>query len=116
MDQTLLWIGVLFVSKIATGIALWRLGRPVHTAMLTVHKLIALGLLALLFIYFRPLLGTAGGEGWAAIITGGLFYLVAIVTGGLASLAKPAGRLVVAGHRVAPVLVIIALLFVLYRG
>ena len=113
-------IGVLFLTKFASGLWLSRAGKPHNAALLTVHKLISLltvVLIAFLIRHLRRGVGLSGVEMGAIAVTG-LLFLTGIVTGGLVSLEKPAHVVVSIAHKVAPYLSVIstAVMFYLMWG
>jgi hypothetical protein len=82
---------LMFLLKVATGIRLQKSGRPVSSAQLNLHKLIALGTVALITMIIRRIYPASGGDPTtvAVIILAGLLFLLAVITGGLVSLEKP---------------------------
>jgi hypothetical protein len=82
---------ILFILKIASGIWLRNSERPISSALLNLHKLIALGTVALVVMIIRRIYLTNGADqiAVAMIILAGLLFLLAVITGGLVSLEKP---------------------------
>jgi hypothetical protein len=107
---------LLFIFKVASGIWLRQSDRPVHTALLNLHKFIALGTIAVIILIVRQSYSEAGAN---ALITGAIvlmafFFLVAVVTGGLVSLEKPPIPLVKLLHKAMPLLTALFTLLAIY--
>jgi hypothetical protein len=94
----------LFVLVFVLGFVLKRRGRPHHVLLLTVHKLLALAVLILMALTVIRInrvtpLDTAALIAAAATA---VFFVVAIISGGLVSTDKPAPPLALLVHRVTP--------------
>ena len=95
------------VAVFLLGFRLTRTGKPYSGLILTVHKLAALVILALLVVRAArtaPLDAVV----WIASLSGAVFFVVAIISGGLLSTDKTLPRAVKALHRVSPFLALLA--------
>ena len=110
MIRELIWVAAaLFVLIAVTGRILSRKGKPYDAALFNVHKLISLAFLALLAV-ISVRTGRASpfsSPEAAGLVLAGLFFVGAVITGGLANIAVPAGETARRLHRV---LVYLALL------
>ena len=94
----------LFVLVFVLGFVLQRRGRPHHVLLLTAHKLLALAALILMAITVirinraTPLNTVA----LVAAVATAVFFVVAIISGGLVSTDKPAPPIALLVHRVTP--------------
>jgi hypothetical protein len=107
--------GALLVDMI-TGYWLSRLGRPLNSLVVTLHKLIGLGAgvtLVILLVQGRRGASLGAGATAAAVVTGVLLLLGA-ATGGVLSAAKSVSKLVLRLHQVFPFLAIAAAAVVLW--
>ena len=109
-------IAVLFLLKFLFGFWLNRTGKPYNVAILTVHKLISLATVAFIAIAVHRLRGDVGlsAAEISAIIVTGLLFLLAIVSGGLLSIDKPAHVAILLAHKVAPFLSILSTAVMFY--
>jgi hypothetical protein len=100
---TVLCLVVILVS----GYRLRNKGKPYGTLLLTIHKLIPLGMLAYLIITLRQMSPLSPLVLTLAIL-GAIFYLLLIASGGWISAAKEAPGGVKIVHKVLPYLAILA--------
>jgi hypothetical protein len=96
--------GLLFLFALVSGVWVSRSGKPLSTVKLTIHKLISLLMavvtgLTISYVIQKSGVGTAG---IAAIVVTGLLLVLAVVSGGLLSTAKPMPGVVGIVHKVAP--------------
>jgi hypothetical protein len=77
-------IGLLLLFTVFTGLALRRMGRPHNVLISTVHKLVALGALALLIVTALKMNQAAGlnAAQLAVVAASILFFLGTIASGG----------------------------------
>lgn len=101
---TMLITALLFVTVFILGFVLQRRGRPHNVLLLTAHKLIALAALILMAITVIRINQAAPLDAAAlvAAIATAVFFVVAIISGGLVSTDKPAPAVARALHWVAP--------------
>jgi hypothetical protein len=116
MNSKILITGAFFVFILASGFWLSRLGRPINTIVLTIHKLISVAAVVYLVINVYRInqvtpLTTLEIVACAVAI---LLFLVMIATGGLLSVEKEMPAFVHTIHRVTPYLVILSTATALY--
>ncbi len=119
MADTQSWIiatGALFLCIFGSGVWLSSRGSPLHSGLLTVHKLVSLAALVLIGLTARQLRSQAAMsavETGAAAVTA-LLFVFTIATGGVLSTGKPAPAAVLAAHRVTPFLTVLSTAVTLY--
>ncbi len=105
-DPRIISAAILFILVIASGFWVTKLGRPLNTGVLTVHKLLALACLVLMIIIVRALVKGAALN--PLIITSialtFVFFAVMIATGGVLSFEKSAPEFVYLIHKTVPYL------------
>ena len=108
-----------FVAVFVLGFLLRRSGKPYRGLVLTAHKLISLVVLILFSLTVSRINKTTPltSAALAAAVLTGVFFVVAIVSGGLASTEKPAPAIALLLHRVTPVVTVacVAATFLLLR-
>jgi hypothetical protein len=110
MNSKILITGAFFVFILASGFWLSRLGRPINTIVLTIHKLISVAAVVYLVVNVYRInrvtpLTTLEIVASAAVI---LLFLVMIATGGLLSVEKQMPAYVHTIHQFTPYLVILS--------
>ena len=110
-------LGLLFLFIFLTGYFLSRSGKPFNFLVLTIHKIITLAALVYLssLFYQVPLNSLKIG----VIAATGIFFVGAIITGGLLSTNKTMPAVVFRLHQITPwltVLSTVAILFLLFGG
>jgi hypothetical protein len=109
-------IGVLFLLKFLSGIWVGRSGKPIHTGILTIHKVISLLTVVFIAITIRHLRGDVGMSGveiGVIVVTGVLFFF-AILSGGLLSTGKPMHPAILIVHQVTPFLTALSTVVMVY--
>jgi len=110
--------GIIFVLTLASGIGLSSTAKPLNTAIFTLHKLVALGAVVITAIQIYNLLKNTTVQAIliALIILIGLSVIALFVTGALMSInpASMSYPLLLTIHRVAPFLVVIALIWAIF--
>ncbi|MFL7839505.1 MAG: hypothetical protein ACK2T4_05025 [Candidatus Promineifilaceae bacterium] len=115
----ILGVGSFFVIVFLSGLALSRRGMPYNSAVLTVHKLIALAVLVFLVVnayrgYRAGLLGTLE---LVVVAIAVLLFVATIATGGALSTGKAMPEIVSRMHQITPLLTVagtaVALFFLL---
>ncbi|MDK2952283.1 MAG: hypothetical protein PWQ77_1948 [Kosmotogales bacterium] len=89
--QIIVFISVLFLATIATGIFLSVIGRPLNGPLFTVHKLVAIGMIVISIISYINLMKKAGGTESnikLLLIFVGISLAIVLVTGALLSFDK----------------------------
>jgi len=102
--------GLLFLFTFISGYWLSRSGKPFNGIVLTIHKLISLAAAALLgtVIYrINQVAPLSVIESTAGVVTG-LFFLDAVVSGGLLSIDKPMPAAILTMHRITPFLTVLS--------
>lgn len=102
--------GVAFAVILLSGVALDHSGRPYGTAMVTVHKLVALavGVLLLMALHGANKAGTLGAIPLIVGLVTGLLLLATGVIGALLTLEKPMPAALATVHQVAAYLTTLA--------
>ena len=111
-------ISILFIITVITGIVLSIPGRPLNAALFNVHKLIAIGVIILSVIAFLRLFkATTSIESPVKLLTiiAVISLIGLVVTGGLLSFDRFAGRLIVAVHAISTGTAGISLAVLLFR-
>ena len=108
--------GLLFLFTLVSGIWLSNSGKPLNTAIFTVHKLIALATVIFTAIVIRNLLKNIPVQVVivSLIVLTGLFALALFVTGALLSLGKPVNAVILTIHAVTPFLLVISTAVTIY--
>ena len=108
--------GVLFILTLAFGFWLSRSGKPYHTLLFNIHKLIALAAVVVTAIQtFNALkIGETQPILIVLLIVIGVCAAALFVTGALMSANKATGRATLTIHRIAPLLAALAALGALY--
>jgi hypothetical protein len=107
MTTRLIAAGVLFFITILSGIWLSHAGKPYHSGIFTVHKLIAVGVIILTGISVTRLYQAAELRSVLVVLlvaVSGLFFLALVITGALLSLNIPLEGLALKIHQAVPVL------------
>lgn len=113
MELTPSLIAVIAIALIVVfllGFRLTRSGRPYSGLILTVHKLAALAVLVILALLVGRAARTAPLDAvvWIASLSAAVFFVVAIISGGLLSTDKTLPPAIKALHRVSPFLAVLA--------
>ncbi len=97
---------VLLAASLLSGLWLSRKGRPLPSALLTIHKIISLAgaawLVALLVQQHRIM--PLGAAIWVAAIAWAVCFVAAIASGGALSLDRPVRTPILRLHQIAPML------------
>ena len=113
--------GVLFLFIFGSGVWLSHSGKPLNAALLAVHKLVSLAAVVLIGMTVNQLNRQAKMSAFeigAGVVTASLFILT-IATGGVLSTGKPVQAVILAAHKVAPLLTVLsttATIYLLTRG
>lgn len=110
MSSKFLFTGLFFVFILLSGFWLNRTGKPINTAILTIHKLISLGagIFLGITIYRIHQVTPLSPFEMAVVAVTLLFFVAMIATGGMLSTAKPMPGVVHKIHQLMPYLVIIS--------
>ena len=98
--------GSLLALAAVSGIVVSRLGRPLSSAGLAVHKLVAAATVVMTVLVVIAIQKSSGIAGTALLMTvlAGVFLLSLFVTGALLSLDRTVSALLLAVHRAASVM------------
>ena len=109
-------IAALFLTVFLLGFQLTGFGKPYNGLILTIHKLAALAALVILALLVGRAARTAPLDAvvWIASLTGVVFFVIAIISGGLLSADKALPPAVKVLHRVSPFLSLLAIAVTLY--
>lgn len=107
---------IFLVLVIATGIWLTSLGKPINTALFTVHKLLALAFAVFTAVLVIGLIKGAGVNMTLLllIITAVLSIIALFASGAVLSMNKPAAEIFSIIHRLTPITVTISTFLILY--
>ncbi len=110
MSSKFLFAGLFFVFILLSGFWLSRSGKPINTAILTIHKLISLGagIFLGITIYRIHQATPLNPLEMAAVAVTLLFFIAMVATGGMLSTTKPMPGFVLKVHQIMPYLVIIS--------
>lgn len=102
--STVMIAGLLFILVLVLGFVLQRRGRPHNVLLLTAHKLIALAALIVmaLTVVRANRVAPLDTAALIAAIATAVFFVVAIISGGLVSTDKPEPAVARALHWVTP--------------
>jgi len=105
-SSKIVYCGLGFILTLLSGFLLSKLGRPLNSAIFTVHKLVAVGTLILIGMSIRELVkGVDVSVLFPAIAAvTGLLFLALVVSGALLSFDKLAVPPVLMIHQIAPLL------------
>jgi hypothetical protein len=107
---------VLLVCIFGAGYWLSHAGKPLNVLILTVHELVSLA--AILFLglslYQVHRIASLSTLAISAGVATGVFFLIAIATGGLLSDRKPMPALILTMHRIVPFLIACSTVVTLY--
>jgi hypothetical protein len=108
--------GLLFLFTLVSGVWLSNSGKPLNTAIITVHKLIALATVIFTVIVIRDLLKNTPVQVVivSLIVLAGLSALTVFATGALLSLGKPVNAIILTIHAVTPFLLVISTAVIIY--
>ena len=110
MSSKFIFTGLFFVFILLSGFWLSRTGKPINTAILTIHKLISLGagIFLGITIYRIHQVTPLSPFEMAAVAVTLIFFVAMIATGGVLSTAKSMPGVVHKIHQLMPYLVIIS--------
>jgi hypothetical protein len=110
MNTKLISAAVFFLLIILSGFWLSRTGKPYSTLILTIHKLIGVGvgiyLISTVYRIYKA--GSISPIGLAAIVVTILFFVGLVATGGLLSTEKPMPVFISAIHKLLPYLTVLS--------
>ncbi len=103
--------GILFALIIIMGFVTKSVGRPLNTAVFTVHKLMALAFIIYTVINFIGLLKNSQANAlmWVMMSVSGLLAITLFATGAILSFEKPAEKIIHILHNISPILLMISI-------
>ncbi len=109
-------IGVLYLLMILTGIWLTKKGKPYSLLAVNLHKFITLAMLVMLIIQVIFLNKTVGISGlvWVVVFLTAVLFLIEMVSGGILSASKEEKTMVANSHKIVPVFLTMAIVFLFY--
>ncbi len=116
MLQKLILPGSLYLLTLVFGFWLSRAGKPYNNLLFNIHKLIALGAVVLVVIWFWPMPRPVDSLALLVglLVVAALCVIALFASGALMSAGKLDYALMLTIHRIAPVLLTIALGLVIY--
>jgi hypothetical protein len=119
MDNNLLIFvgtGLFYLFIFVFGYWLGHSGKPYNAIIFTIHKLIPLAAIFFLVkvIHHRNQAVTLSTIELTAVVVTGLFFLGAIITGGLLSTDKPMPMIILRLHQIIPYLTVLSTAIMLY--
>lgn len=101
--------GGLLLITLASGVWLSRAGRPLNGLLVTLHKLIALAAVVTAGIQFARLMKIASPAlGMVFLGIAAISVLALFASGALLSQVKPAAKIMLRIHQIAPVLLVVS--------
>ena len=102
-------MGILYILILMSGFFLSRLGRPLNTAVFTIHKLVSIAAVIVLLMTIIQINRTTplNGLTWAALVATGIFFLGEMISGGFLSFDNFNTKYILTIHRILPVLIIL---------
>jgi len=109
--------GLFLVFTLLSGVWLSNSGKPINSLILTIHKLIALGLVIFIGVTVNSLSRNSGVDlaQVVLIVVSAVLFLALFVSGAFLSMGKPISGVVLTIHRVAPIVVSASIALLLYR-
>ena len=109
-------IGLFFIITFVSGYRMNRIGKPYNTVIFNIHKLIGLAALVLLIltVYYNHQISALKTVEILICILAGLFYLVSIISGGLASIYETIPTAISILHKVSPYLTVLSVTIIFY--
>lgn len=116
MVSTFILPGAIVLLTLVSGVWLSRSGKPLNTAIFTVHKLAALAAVITTAIQANHAFSTAHAPAVlvALFVAAGVGVVALFVTGALMSMNKPAYGILLTIHKVAPFVAVITTALAIY--
>ncbi|MCA9874206.1 MAG: hypothetical protein KC441_11145 [Anaerolineales bacterium] len=107
-SSKLIYCGLGLALTLLSGFILSKLGRPLNSAIFTVHKLIAVGTVILIGVSIREWVKAVDVSAFFPVIVGvtGLLFLALVVSGALLSFDKLAVPPILTIHQIVPLLAV----------
>ena len=106
--------GIVFILTVIFGLWLSNAGKPYNGILFNIHKLVALGVVIFTIVQLSGTLKTADSLAYIIVllVVAGLCVVALFASGALMSLGKLDYTLMLTLHRIAPVVLVIALALV----
>jgi len=118
LTTKLIVAGLLFLFTLISGVIVSRSGRPLSIWLVTIHKLIAVGMVFLIGVAINQLFKTADGKviiEISLIVLSGILFLALIATGALLTREEmQLPEIVLNIHKVAPLLALVSSTITVY--
>ena len=108
--------GIAFLLTLAFGFWVSHLGKPYNGVLFNIHKLLALGAVVVTIIQLAKMLTTADSMALIIVllVLAGVCVVALFATGALMSMGKLDYALMLSIHRIAPMVVALAMALVVY--
>jgi hypothetical protein len=112
----LLGMGISFVMIFLSGFWLAQAGKPHNVLILTLHKLVSVGLVVFLVISVLQIIRMKkpGVPEIVLVVITALLFLVSIISGGLISTEGPSASVFLLAHRISPFLTLMCTFLLMY--
>jgi len=118
LTTKLIVAGALFLFTLISGVIVSRSGKPLSIGLVTVHKLIAIGMVVLIGIAINQLYKTTDGKvivEICLIVISGILFLALIATGALLTREEmQLPEIVLTIHKVVPLLALVSSTITVY--
>jgi hypothetical protein len=116
IDLKLVFTTLLFIIVFISGIMLSKYGRPLNVVIFTIHKVISLlALIPVIIVIYKLLRGVdIKALDYSIILVTSIFFISAIITGGLLSIEKMTNNLILISHKVLSLLTLISIAVTFY--
>ena len=108
--------GLLIAISVGSGIWLSKMGRPLKTAIFTLHKLVSVTAITLTGTVIYQLQKTTEEDKTEILFMAatGLFFVFAFVTGALLSFERPVNKIILFIHRLSPLFIVVSSVMTVY--
>ncbi|MCB8987851.1 MAG: hypothetical protein H6661_08905 [Ardenticatenaceae bacterium] len=115
-SSKIIYCGLGLALTLLSGFILSKLGRPLNSAIFTVHKLIAVGTVILIGVSIREWVKAVDVSAFFPVIVGvtGLLFLALVVSGALLSFDKLAVPPILMIHQIVPLLAVAFTMITVY--
>jgi len=116
IDLKLVFTTLLFIFVFISGIMLSKYGRPLNIVLFTIHKVVSLlALILTIIVIYNLLRGVDLKITYCSmILVTSIFFISAIVTGGLLSIERMTNNLILISHKVLSLLTLISIAVTVY--
>jgi hypothetical protein len=116
LTSKLILAGIAFLIIFPSGYLLTRIGKPYNVVLITIHKLVGvgIGLYLVVTVIQQSQAIELGSTGSLSLISTGLFFLLLVISGSLLSAEREFPPVFKSLHRVLPYLAVLGSLTLLY--